>query len=41
MSQVEIQQLEVAVMTIAKAIEDGRIDGVLKEVKEIMGYFPQ
>jgi hypothetical protein len=41
MSQVEIQQLEVAVMTLAKAIEAGRIDGVLEDVKTIMGYLPQ
>lgn len=37
----EIQQIEVAIMVIAKAIEDGRIDGLLKEVKTIMGYIKE
>ena len=34
----EIQQIEAAIMVLAKAIEDGRIDGILQEVKIIMGY---
>ena len=34
----EIQQLEQACLTLAKAIENGRIEGVLQEVREILGY---
>lgn len=34
----EIQQLELAILILAKAIEDGRISGVLDEIKKIINY---
>lgn len=34
----EIEQLEAAVIILAQAIENGRIDGLVQEVREIMGY---
>lgn len=34
----EISQLEVAVIVLAKAIEDGRIDGLVEEIKKIINY---
>ncbi len=38
MSQKEIQQIEVSLLIIARAIESGRIDGVLNDVKQVLGY---
>jgi|GEM_PF-5497004 len=34
----EIEQLEAAVIILAQAIENGRVDGLVQEVREIMGY---
>jgi len=38
MTPIEIQKLEVACIILAKAIEDGRIDGIVKEIKELLNY---
>jgi hypothetical protein len=34
----EIAQLEYAVLILAKAIEDGKIDGLVEEIKKIINY---
>lgn len=34
----ETQALEYAVLILAQAIEDGRIDGVLSDVQRLIGY---
>jgi hypothetical protein len=36
--EVEIQRLEEAVLILAKAIEDGRIDELYKEISQILKY---
>jgi len=36
--QIEIQKLECACIVLAEAIEDGKISGVTKHIKEILGY---
>jgi hypothetical protein len=38
MNPKEIQQIEQSIIILAKAIEDGRIEGLVKEVMKIMGY---
>ncbi len=35
---IELTRLEIAVLILAKAIEDGRIDGLEKEIREILKY---
>lgn len=34
----QIEKLEQACLVIARAIEDGKIEGVLDEVKDLLGY---
>ena len=36
--QKEIQQLEQACLILAQAIEDGRIDRVTEEIRQVLGY---
>lgn len=38
MPPIEFQKYETCLIIIAEAIEDGRIDGVVKEIKFILGY---
>lgn len=38
MNQQEQQRIELAILVCAAAIEDGRIDGVLAEVKNLLRY---
>ena len=38
MPPIEIQKIETALIVIAEAIDDGRIDGVAREIKDILGY---
>jgi len=34
----EIHQLEEACLILARAIEDGKISGIVEEVQELLGY---
>jgi len=36
--EIEIQRLEIACLILAKAIEDGRIDGIEDEIRELLHY---
>jgi hypothetical protein len=33
---IEIEQIRLAICILAKAIEDGRIEGILKDVQDIL-----
>lgn len=38
MSQKELQQIEICLILLARAIEEGRIDNLTNDVKTILGY---
>ena len=38
--QIEIERLEQALIILADAIEDGRIDGISNEIRDLLKYRP-
>jgi len=38
MQPIEIEKLEQACLILAQAIEDGRVDGVVLDIKNLLGY---